>query len=263
MMQCLKPIKIEYEEMHVPCGKCVSCLIARSREWATRLVHECAEHNNSIFLTLTYNDENLPHGHNVSKDDIVKFVKRLRYYLEPRKIKYFVTSEYGPTTLRPHYHAILFNISKHDEATINSAWTKGFTKIGTVTYDSCRYVADYLFLYKKVDIERLRDKKETFLVCSNGIGRDYALKNKTSFLERGYTTVRGVPVGLPRYYQHLLEISTEDKLERKKERLDELKTFYETKYKSDDEIWQAVQASRIQTEKNIVAKTQRKMKHAL
>lgn len=49
------------------------------------------------------------------KPDIQKFIKRLRIKLVRKygnvsssKIRYFVASEYGPVTYRPHYHGVLF-----------------------------------------------------------------------------------------------------------------------------------------------------------
>ena len=55
------------------------------------------------------------------KADVQKFFKRLRrrveydrldlfpyYKKEDRTFRYFVTSEYGPGTFRPHYHGLLF-----------------------------------------------------------------------------------------------------------------------------------------------------------
>lgn len=52
----------------------------------------------------------------VSKKDIQDFVKRLRtsisrnplFVSEDREVTYFICSEYGPKTFRPHYHGILF-----------------------------------------------------------------------------------------------------------------------------------------------------------
>lgn len=51
----------------------------------------------------------------VSKKDIQNFLKRLRKKIDnlnipqnEKKIRYYIASEYGPTTLRPHYHGILF-----------------------------------------------------------------------------------------------------------------------------------------------------------
>lgn len=50
----------------------------------------------------------------VSKYDIQCFIKRVRIsyerkYNEPLELKYFICSEYGPCTLRPHYHGIFFS----------------------------------------------------------------------------------------------------------------------------------------------------------
>lgn len=50
----------------------------------------------------------------VSKYDIQCFIKRVRIsyerkYNEPLELKYFICSEYGPCTLRPHYHGLFFS----------------------------------------------------------------------------------------------------------------------------------------------------------
>lgn len=50
------------------------------------------------------------------KRDIQNFMKRLRKLIDNdlninedgKKIRYYIASEYGPTTLRPHYHGIIF-----------------------------------------------------------------------------------------------------------------------------------------------------------
>ena len=49
-------------KMEVPCGQCWSCRLARSREWATRLIKEATNlpEEQRTFITLTYNNENLP-----------------------------------------------------------------------------------------------------------------------------------------------------------------------------------------------------------
>lgn len=51
----------------------------------------------------------------VSKADIQNFLKRLRDRINKlnipkneKAIRYFICSEYGPTTIRPHYHGIIF-----------------------------------------------------------------------------------------------------------------------------------------------------------
>ncbi len=114
--------------MFVPCGKCTMCKIAKAREWGLRCLHEMQYHKESIFVTLTYNSTFLPSKLNLNKKVLVNFIKRLRKSLEPRKIKYLASGEYGdidniPQTDpdywtyfargfgRPHYHLIIFGLS--------------------------------------------------------------------------------------------------------------------------------------------------------
>lgn len=55
------------------------------------------------------------HFASVCKKDVQNFIKRLRFHLsnlnidsDEKKVRYYVCSEYGPSTYRPHYHGILF-----------------------------------------------------------------------------------------------------------------------------------------------------------
>ena len=80
--------------------------MARKRQqWAFRLQQELKVSSSSHFVTLTYNEENLTKSKDgipiVSKRDIQLFIKRLRKALPSYKLRYFLVSEYGPTTLRP------------------------------------------------------------------------------------------------------------------------------------------------------------------
>lgn len=79
MSQCLKPIFISrpgfpdrpsqsvsgftpyrYDSMIVPCGKCISCVKNRQNDIAFRIRSEAEKRGTLCFLTLTYNDDNLP-----------------------------------------------------------------------------------------------------------------------------------------------------------------------------------------------------------
>jgi len=146
----------------VPCGQCIGCALERSRQWGVRLMHEKQMHDLSIFVTLTYSDENLPEGETLVKAHFQNFMKRLRKF-HGSKIRYFHCGEYGETTRRPHYHAILFGIDFADKTqhsknprgetlykseTLDKIWTHGHCLIGSVTTESCNYVARYIM--KKV-----------------------------------------------------------------------------------------------------------------
>jgi hypothetical protein len=109
----VSPVKIEDgspQGLYVPCGKCIACRIARTREWTVRIMHEMSCHDNAVFATLTYDDDHLPPDRSISKDELQRFIKRLRKELGDRKIRYFACGEYGETTNRPHYHAIIFGL---------------------------------------------------------------------------------------------------------------------------------------------------------
>jgi len=98
---------IPYIVIDRPCGQCAGCRIKRRMDWAIRLEHESKFHDHSWFITLTYDDENLPHGGSLVADHQSKFIKALRKKV-PGKIRFFSIGEYGEDTLRPHYHLILF-----------------------------------------------------------------------------------------------------------------------------------------------------------
>src|SRR4051812_44934530 len=66
------------EKFDLPCGQCIGCRLERSRQWAMRLVHEKKLHSHSSFITLTYDDKNLPLGGTLIKRDFQLFMKRLR-----------------------------------------------------------------------------------------------------------------------------------------------------------------------------------------
>lgn len=77
-----------------PCGKCVECKEQYSTEWAFRCMLEASKHEQNCFITLTYNDANLP-KEGVCKRSAQLFMKRLRKSIEPLKVRYFLCGEYG------------------------------------------------------------------------------------------------------------------------------------------------------------------------
>lgn len=138
---------------HYPCGKCEGCLSSRSSDWSVRLAHELKSHELSSFITLTYAVD----VGSVSKRDAQLFLKRLRFLLEPRRIRFYLVSEYGDKSKRPHYHAIIFghDFSKDPGAhqvrrglftspLLEKAWGKGHVSSGPVNPATIRYVTNYI-----------------------------------------------------------------------------------------------------------------------
>lgn len=238
-MQCTRPVSLP-GKLTVPCGKCTACRIHRSREWAIRCLHELSYHKEACFLTLTYNNENLPEGGSIGKEELQKFFRRLRKSLAPRRIKYLACGEYGDQFGRPHYHAIIFGLGLDDsifkliEVTKKGVkvsmeeWTKGFVYGGSVTYESARYVAGYV-QKKQTGASAIvyGDKERPFQLVSQGIGRNWCLDKVGYLMQDLSLTVNGQKMSIPRYYTKILgaTISEERKEERKATKERELTEF--------------------------------------
>lgn len=158
-----KPSNLDnYQELEIPCGICLGCRLDHSNSWACRIMLESYDHKENSFITLTYNNENLPkteNGHmTLVKKDIQDFIKRLRFHLN-KKISYFSCGEYGGKTFRPHAHLIVFGykpkdlkLHKYSETENNmyisqeleKIWGKGYVCIEDVTYKSACYTARYV-----------------------------------------------------------------------------------------------------------------------
>lgn len=232
-VQCIKPIWLNQYKIMVPCGHCRMCKIARSREWATRINHELRRFPNSCYVTLTYNNDHFPTTGSLSKTTLQRFFKRLRWRLKERELKYYASGEYGGrqryrhkgevryATERPHYHAIILGTGLADHKVqwdfrnntyrclsgpINDAWKWGFISIDEVTYQSARYVADYIWkAYNgKMVKKTYGDRLQPFQVQSQGLGKQWVLDNFDQLVEDLGFKTRGHDTGLPRYYTKVL-----------------------------------------------------------
>lgn len=207
-----------YKRITIPCGKCVGCKLDHSREWLTRLLMEFNTNKQGIFLTLTYNDENIPKNNSLSKKDFQNFIKRLRSEYPDIKFKYFGCGEYGSNTFRPHYHLILFGYDFNDEYKKNydghlfihkkleKIWNRGhvlfnFIDVANLGYTT-RYTLKKAFSYKENNYnpEKFGLQKE-FQLCSQKLGMDYFLLNKEKILaNNGVMYFNGQKYNLPRYF---------------------------------------------------------------
>ena len=106
--------------IEIPCGNCIGCRIAYSKQWADRCMLESQYHDENYFLTLTYDDDHVPRSgyydeetgewfdtFTLRKKDLQKFHKDLRkklYGSDKGEFRFFACGEYGDQTFRPHYH---------------------------------------------------------------------------------------------------------------------------------------------------------------
>lgn len=153
-------------------------------------------HEEACFLTITYNEENLPHGNTLVHRDIQLFLKRLRKAVSRlkqkaiagrsgsnskpdqknnNKLRYYMCGEYGDKTQRAHYHMCLYGWDPTDKKfyttsgstikskiytseTLDKIWGKGNVWIGDVTFESAAYVARYIM--KKINGKKQKEHYE-------------------------------------------------------------------------------------------------------
>ena len=114
-----KVYDISPKKYQVPCGKCLECRSLVQSDWCTRLSYEINMFYRNggigVFLTFTYNDDDLPVFAPLNQscfrhDDVLKFLDRINLYMQRTygafMYKYFICSEYGKNTQRPHYHGL-------------------------------------------------------------------------------------------------------------------------------------------------------------
>ena len=220
--------------VEIRCGQCVGCRLDRSREWAIRCVHEAALYDDNCFVTLTYNDENLPDPPSLVVRDCQLFMKKLRRRYEPKKIRFFLCGEYGEMNRRPHYHAILFNHDFEDKvlwqnsssgsplyvsSSLSSLWGLGFCSLGAATFQSAAYVARYIM--KKVTGPMAASSYEhvstvtgecsqlhpEFVTMSRrpGLGKEWLNRFQSDVWPEDFVVVEGKKHRPPRFYEQQLD----------------------------------------------------------
>lgn len=202
-MKCYHPVNID-GGIKVPCGRCIGCRANKSQEWGTRLMHHLDYSDGAIFVTLTYNNDNLPYDLSIKKTHLQNFFKRLRSKLIKRKIKYYACGEYGDETFRPHYHAIIFNMSVKDENLISESWQLGFVRVEKVIEERINYVTGYVLkkIFGKKGKELYGKKEAPFALMSKGLGKGWIEneENEKHVLLNMGIRKKGKVVPIPRYY---------------------------------------------------------------
>jgi len=200
------------------------------------MVHEAHMHENNCFLTLTYNDENLPLDKSIDLVHIQKFIKRLRKKFVTNKqtqIRYFQCGEYGEQFARPHYHICLFNFIFPDETfykysneiplytsqILEKIWGMGFCTIGKLTFESAAYCARYVTKkitgknaekhYEFIDPETgeifYPDPEFATMSKVPGLGSTYLTKYQADIYPHDYVIFRGKKMKPPKAYDREFE----------------------------------------------------------
>lgn len=231
---------IHYHKLQIPCGQCILCRLEHARQWAVRITHEATLHDASSFITLTYNDENLPPHSGLRYADLQKFWKRLRKKLG--KLRYYAVGEYGDETHRPHYHACLFGHAFTDNRImlrtqptllwthpmLEEAWGMGNVSVGALTFETAQYTAAYVTKklgkkrYVRVDEETGEliqlEQPRAFMSLRPAIGREWLTDYGNAVYAHDQVVINGRPQKPPKYYDQWLAKRSEIALSMIKER---------------------------------------------
>lgn len=144
-MRCFKAITGK-QGLKVPCGQCMNCRINLARTWAGRIMMENAAYPDyAWFLTLTYDDENVPRTPDgvptLHRSEFQTWIKKA--YRHRGAFRYYAVGEYGDHTLRPHYHMAVFPQRGCEISRLADFWTKGFTSASPLNAQRARYLAEY------------------------------------------------------------------------------------------------------------------------
>lgn len=200
----------------LPCGHCLGCRVDHAKEWSNRLIMESQYHDSTYFVTLTYDDEHIPVveqldeetgeytiNSSLNKRDVQLFIKSLRKRFPDDRIRYYVAGEYGPSTKRAHYHAIIFGLHLVDlqpfgrsetgnqyfiSQTLSDIWSRGFVSVEPANEYTIRYVCAYVTT--KIGARCNQEYEERGLVppfammsLKPGLGCQYLLDHWTEILD--------------------------------------------------------------------------------
>lgn len=218
-----------------PCRKCIPCLLHRQKAWVARLTEELRAHPFNYFVTLTYDDDHVPVNDNgemvFNKQHLIKLNIDMRErfqrgvlrnpvesiilgspkYLDlPKdvKYKYYITSEYGPSTFRPHYHGVWYGLPESFalvEVLFRSLWPYGFVSVFPANEGAAGYISKYLVSDGVGKDSYNGNGMPPFALMSKGLGKSYIERMGAwhrSDPKRMYTQYRGSKGTMDRYLKH-------------------------------------------------------------
>ena len=216
-MQCFYPVQDSRVGLR-PCGQCAACMVQKHLQWKFRLTQEVLANDLALWLTLQYDDDHLFLIDNrpaVNKVHCQNYFRKLRKYFHKNDLKviftYFLVSEYGPLTNRPHYHVLLlFKLPKMEIEPLlilrqkiyeqcKERWYHGHVQAELFHKGVIRYLTKYVFKpYDGFD-----PPAPLFRLISKGIGENYLdhIQKDQFIKQKSWKTPDGV---LPRYYRDKL-----------------------------------------------------------
>lgn len=200
-----------------------------------RLVEELKNHDFNYFVTLTYSDEHVPVDEDgemcFDKFHLIKLNRDMRKRFQQGKLanpvedvilgsppfldlpkdvkyKYYITTEYGPTTWRPHAHGVWYGLPGDHalvEVLFRTLWPYGFVTVLPAAEGAAGYISKYLVSDGVGKESYTGDSMSPFALMSKGLGLSYALRMgdwHRSDARRMYTQSHGRKGTMDRYLKH-------------------------------------------------------------
>ena len=237
------------EGLFVPCQKCLHCRLARAADWGVRVEREASLYPESWFVTLTYDEENLPPLGHLVPEHAKQFVIDLRNR-GYANLRTYGCAEYGTQSLRPHYHLCLLNLSlpklhsytpnlfknsnnSHSYFTsplLTDIWSKGSVLLAPLNFDTAAYTARYASKAFKQPLPppfinaqtgEIIEPLPAQAVCVSrrpGIGHEFVHKFSDQLFRDGYVISSGRRLPLSKYFLTQLEKIDPERLEDLKSR---------------------------------------------
>lgn len=218
--------------LSLPCGRCVGCRLERSRQWATRCIHEAKSHSCNSFITLTYDEAHIPEDGSLHYEHFQKFMKRLRRRFG--EVRFYMAGEYGEELERPHFHACLFGVDfsgdrqlwkssngfkLYRSPALEVLWPYGFSTVADLTFESAAYTARYVMkkitgdaaesYYRRIDPDTgevtMLQPEFNRMSLKPGIGARFYEAFSGDVYPHDFCVVNGKESKPPRYYDKLLK----------------------------------------------------------
>lgn len=170
---------------------------------------EAQLHQNNSFLSLTYSDEKMPADFGLDYSHLRNFLKRLRERVSPQRFRFFACGEYESTGTRdfnPHFHLALFGFppcvkgrSRFAKVSgkccyfcdvVLSCWSNGHVVLGTLTWASAHYIAQYVTKKATKDAHNRPPNTQApaaRMSMRPGLAAGYAKALAASLLQAGFT----------------------------------------------------------------------------
>lgn len=227
-----RPQAHTYTEMNLPCGYCILCRQEQSRQWAVRITHEAQLHEDNSFVTLTYDDKNLPTYNQLNYQHLQQWWRRTKR-AHPG-IRFYGVGEYGERNDRPHYHVCVFGEAFRKDRIIlresphllwtspelQASWGLGHVSVGELNFQTAQYTAGYMHkkLARKKQYVRIDEdtgelvpleQPRSFSSKHPAIGARWYEKFGDQVHAHDRVVLNGKPQKPPRFYDRLLHKRSE------------------------------------------------------